>query len=177
MALIVENGTMPEGANSYASIADADAWQAARGSQTWPPADPDGQDGQEALKEAALILAADYLNGLKWVGRKAAPGRIMAWPRLEAFDLDGYSIAANAVPEAVKAACCYLAGLAYDGTDLQPILERGGRIQSRSVGKLSTSYFQDAPGRDVFSALADLLSGLAADFSAPGAISSPIIRA
>ena len=154
MALIVENGAMTRKANTYAALAEADAWLGARGFASWPQPSVD----QEiiARKEAALIRATDYLNGLGWNGKKAAEGRIMAWPRLEALDADGRPIASNAVPPQVKAATCYLAGQIYNGVEAQPVLERGGRIASESVGGLSTSFFDDAPGRDVFSALADL---------------------
>ena len=164
MPLIVEDGTKPLGANSYCSVADCDAWQAERGSTAWPAPPESGDDSRLTEKEAALIKAADYLNGLNWKGRRAASGRLMVWPRREVVDSDGYAVAEDAVPEAVKAAACYLAGLAIGGTDLQPILVRGGRIASEAVDSLSSSYFDDAASRDVYSTLADLLSGLAHDF-------------
>lgn len=165
MPLIVEDGTKPLGANSYCSATDCDAWQTERGSMVWPKAPESGDDAHLADKEAALIKAADYLNGLSWKGRRAAPGRLMAWPRLEAVDGDGFPVAENEVPRAVRSAACYLAGLAIGGTDLQPILSRGGRIASEAVDSLSASYFDDAASRDVHSVLADLLSGLAHDFA------------
>lgn len=159
MSLIIEDGSMPPGANSYASVTDGDAWHGSRGSGTWPTSLESGDDPEQAAKEAALILATDYLNGLGWNGRRAPGGRVMAWPRLGAVDTDGYDVAEGTVPEAVKSACCYLAGAAFGGTDIQPVLERGGRIQSQSVGKLSKAFFNDAASRDVFSALADILRG------------------
>jgi hypothetical protein len=151
---------------SYAAIADADAWHGARGSESWPaPPEEEGEDDPNAqAKAAALVRATDYLNGLSWHGARAQAGRVMAWPRIGATDRDGYELPENAVPEAVKAACCLLAGIAYTGTDLQPVLERGGRVASESVGSLSTSYFDDAACRDVYSGLADLLIGLCGDF-------------
>jgi hypothetical protein len=92
----------------------------------------------------------------------------MAWPRLEVVDGDGYVAAEDEVPAGVKAAACYLAGLAIMGTDLQPILSRGGRVASETVDVVSTSYFEDASPRDVYSVLADLLSGLTHDFASSG---------
>ena len=178
--LTIETGQMEPGANSYATVADVDEWQSARNSETWPPApestDPDNPepDTNMAAKEAAILKAVDYLNGLNWTGLRAAPGRLMAWPRLGVVDVDGFAIASNHVPQAVKAACAYLAGLAFEGIDLQPVLERGGRIQSQSIGRLSKSFFPDAPGRETFSALSDLLGGF---LRAPGADTSPLTRA
>ena len=158
--MIVENGSMPEGADSYCEVGFADLYLRARGFGDWP------QDGERtAEKESALIRAADYLNGLHWIGRKAEGGRVMAWPRAGAYDKDGYEIDPDVVPEAVKAANAHLARLVLTGTDLQPILERGGKIQSETVGSLATTYFEDSPSRDVYSVLADLLGGLADEFA------------
>ena len=184
--LIVENGTLVPGANSYATVEMADAYHQARGSEEWPISSPepdpapepdDGADESDtdadtpgdvdtslAQKEAALIRATDYLNGLAWKGRRAAVGRVMAWPRIEVIDADGYEIASDSVPENVVFACCHLAGLIFAGTDAQPVLDRGGRVQSEGVSGLNTSYFDDAANRDVYAGVADLLSGLAYGF-------------
>lgn len=56
MALIVEDGTIVPNANSYVTLAEADAWYAARGDETWAAIEP------EAKRESLLIAAADYLN-------------------------------------------------------------------------------------------------------------------
>lgn len=154
MTLIIEDGSMPAGANSYVSVADCGLWQGARGGGGWAAAD-------EAAREAALILAMDYLNGLRWKGRRAACGRLPAWPRLGVTDADGYAIPADAVPAAVVSAQCYLAGVAVSGGDLQPVLERGGAVRREKVGSLETEYCQGAPARELFTVLSDLLRGLA----------------
>ncbi|UQZ90209.1 hypothetical protein C4J81_13760 [Deltaproteobacteria bacterium Smac51] len=164
MGLIVEDGTMPEGANSYASVSECDTWQTERASTVWPTSPEPGEDAELAKKEAALILASDYLNGLGWNGRRSKGGRVLAWPRIGAVDTDGYLVPPDVVPKAVKSACCYLAGMVFSGSDLQPVMERGGRVQSESVGSLATSFFDDAASRDIYSALADLLRGLASEF-------------
>jgi hypothetical protein len=167
MALIVENGEMPAGANAYCDWAFADDYLNDRGFTDWPQGAV-----MEAAKCAALVKAADYLNGLKWYGKKAkaADPRVMAWPRVGAYDTDGDEIPEKYVPYAVKAANVYLARLVYIGTDLQPILERGARVSSESVGTLSTSFFDDAPSRDVYSGLADLLRGMSEEFEDFGGI-------
>jgi hypothetical protein len=161
MPLTVETGAMPEGANAYCGVAFADGYLGDRGHSDWPPGEAD-----LAAKTAALIKAADYLNGLGWHGRKAAAAapRVMAWPRVGARDSDGGAIPEDSVPLAVQAANAYLARLAFLGTDLQPILEHGGRVQSESVDTLSKSYFDDAPVRAIYAGLADLLRGLADEF-------------
>lgn len=162
--LILEDGSMPEGANAYATVTMCDTWQSIRNSEKWPPAPEDGEDPNLAAKESALIRAADYLNGLNWRGKRADGGRLMAWPRVDTVTVDGYSVAENTVPEAVKAANCYLAGLAFGKKDLQPVLERGGRVQTEKIGSLQTTYFDDSQNRDIYTALADLLSNLVDGF-------------
>ena len=173
MPLIVEDGTMPIGANSYASLESANAYLLARKAGEWPAPTVDNEgnffETDTPGKESALIKATDYLNGLSWYGRKkpltnGTGGRVMAWPRIEVVDADNYTVADDIVPAAVVDACCYLAGFIYGGGDPQPTLERGGRVAAERVGSLSTSYFDDAANRDVYSALADLLKGLAKGF-------------
>ena len=161
MAFVVETGQLPDGANAYCGVDFADAYLAARGHADWP-----APGESQAEKEAALVKAADYLNGLSWRGRKvkADEPRVMAWPRTGATDSDGWEIGEDVIPYAVKAASAFLARLALGGQDLQPVLERGGRIQREKVGSLETEFFDDAPARDVYCGLADLLKGLAADF-------------
>lgn len=164
MALIVEDGSCPVGANTYADVATADAYLAPRKTKKWPQSDDD-----QAGKEAALIKAADTLNGLDWHGTRmpwpgGTGGRVMAWPRKGVIDSDGYPVATDAVPQAVADAACWLAGFIYGGGDPQPVLERGGRIQSERVSSLATTFFEDAANRDVYTAVADLLKGLARGF-------------
>jgi len=164
--LIVEDGTMPKGANSYASVEQADAYHALRRTEAWPLHDPDTSDPDPALeqKQAALVLATDYLNGLAWKGSRVAPGRVMAWPRKNVIDADIFELGEDVVPDGVMLACCALAGLVMDGTDLQPTLDRGGRTSSEGSGILAASYFDDAVNRDIYTVVADLLYGFVEGF-------------
>ena len=131
MPLIVEDGTLPAGANSFASVADADAYHAARLTAAWT------DELAEIQKEAALIRASDWLNRkVMWNGRKASRSQRMAWPRSGVVTQDG-EIAPDEIPAEVVEACCELAGFfveqAYNGT---------------------------APAETVFPSLSGLLAGL-----------------
>ena len=87
MPLIVEDGTLPAGANSFASVADADAYHAARLTAAWT------DELAEAQKEAALIRASDWLNRkVMWNGRKASRSQRMAWPRAGVIRRTGLSL-------------------------------------------------------------------------------------
>lgn len=166
--LIVEDGSMPPGANSYAEVATCDQWQGDRGGSTWPAPPSAGDDPDLEKKKSSLIQATDYLNTLDWVGSKAAPGRVMAWPRVGVIDEDSYPISKNEVPLGVVDATCYLAGLVYGGTNLFPVLERGGRIEEEQVGSLRTKFFDDASNQNVFPMLKGYLSGLAVNLDGSG---------
>lgn len=55
MSILVHDGSVGCVYNSYASLADADAYHAARATASWTAADP-------AARTAALIRATDYID-------------------------------------------------------------------------------------------------------------------
>lgn len=176
MALVIEDGTMPEGANTFASVADTDAYFSLRGNGNWPA--PIGleleADANLAKKENALVRASDYLNTLSWLGFKKDWNWHMCWPRRDvaiAGSEDNVSIPDNVVPEQVKRACMELAALFYSGEDLFAPVERGGRIQSETVGPISTTYFDDAAQETFYPAVAGLIGDMLS--SVPGADAVP----
>nr|DAE78997.1 MAG TPA: Putative Head Tail Connector Protein [Caudoviricetes sp.] len=149
MNLIIEDGTCPEGTNSYVSLAAADAYLVPRG--LWPTTPVVMTPGEEggpstatpdaemvAAKEAALIRAFDYLNGpLDWVGYKVDWQREPAWPRLSVpvpgtDPCMGQYIPSDVVPRAVVQAQMEIAALMYGGKDLFTPQERGGAVVSES---------------------------------------------
>lgn len=163
--LQIEDGTCPEGANSYVSLEAADAYLKPRG--LWPATSvvvTPGEGGalgsavpdaaMVAAKETALIRAFDYLNGpLEWLGQKVDWQREPAWPRVY-VPVPGSDpraleyIPENIVPDAVKRAQLELAALIYGGSNPLAPVERGGAVvaetESESKGvdvlKKSTSH-------------------------------------
>ena len=130
--LIIEDGTMPEGANSYVSLEDADTYLVMRGLwDTTPEA-----EGESILskKETAIIRAFDALNTLDWVGDVPDWQRVTAWPR-ENVPMPGAKpnpgekpsfLPADIVPRAVVQAQMELAGLIYGGLKTPGPVGRGG---------------------------------------------------
>ena len=111
--LIIEDGTMPEGANTYASLELADAYLVPRG--LWEATPEDAGDSVIAKKEAAIIRAFDALNTLNWAGNVPDWQRVTAWPR-ENVPMPGVKskpgeepafLPADTVPRAVVQALCY----------------------------------------------------------------------
>ncbi|WP_304048940.1 DnaT-like ssDNA-binding protein [Desulfovibrio piger] len=136
--LIVEDGTMPEGANTYASLADVDAYLVPRG--LWEATPDEAGDGIIAKKEAAIIRAFDAMNTLNWAGDVPDWQRVTAWPR-QNVPMPGVKpkpgdepifLPADMVPRAVVQAQMELAGLIYGGLNPLAPVERGGKVVSMS---------------------------------------------
>ena len=149
ITLTVEDGTRPTGANTYASLADANAYWADRASATWA-------DATDDEKAAALIQATDYLNGLSWTGRKVAM-RTMAWPRVD-VTVDGYAVGSDEVPDEVVNACCYMAGEFIGGAD--PLAAQDRALSSMKVGSVEMSWEQVSSPAPQYPALKSILRGL-----------------
>lgn len=104
MALIVEDGSGLSTAESFISVADADAYFTARGNAAWT--------GSSTVKEQALRKATDFMQGRyasRWKGTRKTSGQALAWPRLAVIDPDGWDVSDTIVPSAVKNACAELA--------------------------------------------------------------------
>lgn len=136
--LIVEDGTMPEGANTYASLADVDAYLVPRG--LWETTPDDAGDSVIAKKEAAIIRAFDAMNTLNWAGDVPDWQRVTAWPR-QNVPMPGVKtkpgeeptfLPSDMVPRAVVQAQMELAGLIYGGLNPLAPVERGGKVVSMS---------------------------------------------
>lgn len=136
--LIVEDGTMPEGANTYVSLTDVDAYLVPRG--LWETTPDDAGDSVIAKKEAAIIRAFDAMNTLNWAGDVPDWQRVTAWPR-QNVPMPGVKpkpgeeptfLPADMVPRAVVQAQMELAGLIYGGLNPLAPVERGGKIISMS---------------------------------------------
>jgi hypothetical protein len=119
MSLIVEDGTGLSTANSYISVADADAYFEARSNSTWDGAIDDS-------KEAALLYATLWVDRrYVWPGFIVISTQALSWPRGWAYDYEGRVIDSSTVPQAVKDAVCE-AALEHLSTSLNEILARGG---------------------------------------------------
>ena len=158
MALIVEDGTIVTGAESYISVADADAYFLARGNAAWAALTP------AATKEAALRKATDYMTGrygLRWKGERVSELQALDWPRLwcerrnvinGAFPLYWDD---TTVPVAVQRACAELAVRASAG-ELVP--DVGAQVKSETVGPISVVYADGARQSDSYRAIDAMLA-------------------
>lgn len=151
MAFVAEDGTGVANANSYVSVADADAFLHDLDDATWP-----AKSAEE--KQAALIKATAYIEGTyrgTWIGKIKSTAQGLAWPRGGAYDPDGREL--TGVPKQVKDVVCRLALESFDG-DPDATLDR--KIQSETIGPISTTYEAGSPAGKTYRFVDILLNGL-----------------
>jgi hypothetical protein len=109
LTLIKEDGTGRNDANSYASVADADAYHDGHlYAAAWTAA-------SGANKEKALVMATRLIDGqFQFEGVKTKDVQTLQWPREGCHDPDadgwsGGTVADNVVPKGVIEATCEMA--------------------------------------------------------------------
>lgn len=138
MALIVEDGSGRSDSESFASVADADAYWSLRGNPS------DWTSANTAAKESALRAASDYVEARfaeRWMGCRISTTQRMSWPRYGVY-VDAVYVSSSAVPEQVRFATIELALRSLTETDgLMPDIAEPGSIAAESVslGEISTS--------------------------------------
>lgn len=164
MALVVEDGTVVAGANSYVDMSYADAYHSSRNNVAWL----EGASSPDTAREGALIRATQWLDatyksrypGLRLQGRTQP----LQWPRSGAYDVDGNEIAEDEIPQEIMAATCEAAlrELSSPGS-LAPDYNNSQRVVSEKVGDLAVTYSDSTSAADmtpVFSMIDGILSSL-----------------
>jgi len=102
VAFTVESGSGDEGANAYMSVADVDTHHADRGTSDWT-------NFTTPQKEQAIVRATDFIDkrfGRRFVGLRRTKRQGLEWPRLDAFDQDGFLLSdVDALPRQLIRAC------------------------------------------------------------------------
>lgn len=120
------------GTNAYVSLADANAYFAARANAVWAAA-------TDGAKEAAIIKATAYMDAsYAWKGQIATDAQTLGWPRVNVWDIQGRNVA-GIIPQGVADACCELALLSFNG-DLISMQVGVGRVTSERVGQVAVTY-------------------------------------
>jgi hypothetical protein len=133
VALIVQTGSLPDGANSYVSISATRAFAAAR-KFTLPAADAD--------VEALLVKAMDYVESYRaeFQGSKLSAAQVLQWPRTGVM-VDGYPVGEDEVPACLPQAQARLACYAHvNGGALTAVGDGRAIIRERVEGAVDTSY-------------------------------------
>ena len=146
MSLIVEDGTIVNGADTFVTVAALRAYAAKRGA-TLPATGSAG----DAACEVLLIKAMDYIQGQepRFKGERVFRDQDLCWPREEVV-VNGFCIASNLIPSEVKQAQMVLA-IEAQAIELQPTLdasEQRGPVTSEKVDVVEVSYAAPAVVRD-----------------------------
>lgn len=151
MSLVVEDGEGLEDAESYLSVADADAYFTRRGNSAWT--------GTESVKEAALIKATQYLDySYSWKGTIFSTEQALNWPRTGVQDNQGRDLD-NSVPQKLKDATAELA-LVSLSSELLSNTDNSNYIKREKVEGLEVEYKDSAPSSIQYLSVDRMLSGL-----------------
>jgi hypothetical protein len=146
MALIVEDGTAKQDAESYASVSFANTYFTALNNASWT--------GADTVKEAALRKATSYIDSnYDFAGYKRTKEQALQWPR-SWVEVDGYAIESDLVPLAVQRATAELA-LKSLTTTLEPDIERA-KTRTK-VDVIEVEYSEYSSQKTKFDAVDNLL--------------------
>lgn len=120
------------GGNAYADLAGADGWFATRGRTGWAEA-------QEAARHAALIRAADWLDGqFSFRGQREDAAQLRAWPRV---GIGGAGAVVNGLPTPVRQAYFELALALLDGDGAaERLIGLQGAVKRERIGGMAIEY-------------------------------------
>lgn len=140
MALVVEDGSVVAGANTYITLAEFKAWADDRGISY----------GTDDAVNKQIYRAMDYFERLQFIGNKANENQPLQWPRTEAL-IDGYYADATEIPPQVKIAV-YEAVVVEAAGDSE--LETQDRRTIREkVGDIEVQYAENSSNRKITPAL------------------------
>lgn len=147
MAIIVENGSIVTGANSYVSGTELTTFATARGVTL--------VSGTETL----LIQAMDYIENLNFKGMKLRYDQGLQWPRTDVW-IDGFFNTTNNIPIQLKNGLMQTAIAIDQGNG--PLIDMPRRTTHERVGELEVTYSDGASSvvlnRQITNALQKLLT-------------------
>lgn len=166
MALVLEDGSAPDGANSYATETMLGDYADARGITLATG------DAEAALIRATAAIDIRYrgqFSGTKTNGRDQA----LQWPRSGAVDAEGLAIASDEIPQEVIDATCEasIRELTEAGSML-PDLDRGNNIKRLKAGSVEIEYGSNASSVTTFQLIDGIMASLLGSAPSPYAASA-----
>jgi hypothetical protein len=146
MALVVEDGSVISGANSYITLADYRAWANSRGIIA---------SDSDTVLERYVLRAMDYFEQLMFIGNKANENQPLQWPRTEAL-IDGYYADATEIPVQVKRALYEAVKVEADG--YSELNNQDRRTIREKIGDIEVQYADNSENRTITPALRTALS-------------------
>jgi len=131
MAIVVEDGTLVSGANSYITLDEFQAWADARGIDY----------GTDYTLSQQLFRATDYFESLRFKGLKSDELQAMQWPR-DQVPIDGYAVESFEIPKEVKIAIYELIKIEIDGDSRLAPSDR--EVLSEQIDSIKITYKDNA---------------------------------
>lgn len=145
MALVIEDGSVVAGANSYITLAEYRAWANVRGITA---------SDSDTVLERYILRAMDYFEQLQFIGNKANENQPLQWPRTEAL-IDGYYADATEIPVNVKTAMYEAVKVEADG--YSELLNQERRTTREKIGDIEITYADNSENRTITPALTNAL--------------------
>ena len=117
-----------------------------------------------ALRRAATYLDQRYLGA--WKGSRVFGTQARAWPRVNVIDVDGFAIAGDIIPQAIKNAQFEAAAIIASGVDLEAAVGRA--VKREKVGPIEVEYTDGAGAVTQYPAVTNWLRGLIIGGGTPG---------
>ena len=128
MAIIVEDGSIVEGANSYATEAELVDYAADRGLTLTTTA------------SALLLKTMDLLELQNFKGNKLTKDQPLQWPRSGVY-IDGFLIGDDEIPQELKSAQFAIAVAIDEGANPLATNTKTG-VKKKVIGPIETEYFE-----------------------------------
>jgi hypothetical protein len=136
MTIIVEDGTIVTGANSYVSEAELTAFASSRAITL----------SSNYTTEQLLILAMDYIESLEYKGIKRLHTQPLQWPRVDVY-IDGYYNNTENIPKELKNGLMQTAVAISNGYN--PLAETIRKTVREKVGDLEVEYASSSSSRTI----------------------------
>lgn len=136
--LVVEDGSLITGANSYINLTDARAYVAARGATL---------SAVDATADAVVIKAMDYLESFsaRFKGELVERDQALSWPRT-GVNIESWYWSYTEIPRQVITALCALIFEINAGEDpLNPSMATLPTIRKRVEGAVEIEYANPGP--------------------------------
>lgn len=146
MTIIVEDGSVVAGANSYITLEQYRTWANQRGFVS---------EESDAVLKRHILRAMDYFEQLLFIGNKANENQPLQWPRTEAL-IDGYYADATEIPSQVKRALYEAVKVEADGNS--QLLTQDRRTSRERIGDIEVVYADNSENRTITPALTFALS-------------------
>ena len=130
MSLVIENGSIVAGADSFATAAELVTYAANFGRTI--PADT-------AAQESLLRRAALQMSAMNWKGGLVSELQTLSWPRVDVYR-ENWLVPSNAIPAQIKAGQMALATEVYADDLAPPELKKGAVTKERVEGAVERQY-------------------------------------